>query len=125
MALAEEFDTSGPAVWHQLHLYFPVAVTKKDGQCKSTCCCYNELVVANFRTGSGVKWQKKVKNIYLLTLSFIYKLAFILFVMKPDAQTIGNIAVYGFRFCLPFTPEAVRKISIINLLLHDVYGCSM
>ena len=37
----------------------------------------------------------KVKNLYLLTLLFIYKLAFILFVMTPGAQTTGNIAVYG------------------------------
>ena len=36
------------------------------------------------------------KNVYLLTLWFIYKLAFILFVTTPVAQTIGNIAVYDF-----------------------------
>ena len=59
----------------------------------------NTLVVATtswwlhfFSTGGGVKGQK---NLYLLTLLFIYKLAFILFVMTPGAQTIGNIAVYG------------------------------
>ena len=28
------------------------------GQCKRTGCCYNELVVAIFRTGSGVKGKK-------------------------------------------------------------------
>ena len=47
--------------------------------------------MAIVRTGAGVKG----KNLYLLTLWFIYKLAFILFVMTPCAQTIGNIAVYG------------------------------
>ena len=30
-----------------------------------------------------------------MTLFFIYKLAFILFVMTPGAQTTGNIAIYG------------------------------
>ena len=62
------------------------------GQCKRTGGCYNELVVAFFSTGGGVKGKK---NLYLLTLWFIYKLAFILFVITPGAQTIGNIAVYG------------------------------
>ena len=61
------------------------------GQCKRTGCCYNELVVSFFRTGDGLKG----KNLYLLTLWFIYKLASILFVITPGAQTIGNIAVYG------------------------------
>ena len=62
------------------------------GQCKRTGGCYNELVVVFFSTGGGVKGKK---NLYLLTLLFIYKLAFILFVMTPGAQTTGNIAVYG------------------------------
>ena len=62
------------------------------GQCKRTGGCYNELVVAFFSTGGGVKGKK---NLYLLTLLFIYKLAFILFVMTPGAQTTGYIAVYG------------------------------
>ena len=62
------------------------------GQCKRTGGCYNKLVVAFFSTGGGVKGKK---NLYLLTLLFIYKLAFILFVMTPGAQTAGNIAVYG------------------------------
>ena len=62
------------------------------GQCKRTGGCYNELVVAFFSTGGGVKGKI---NLYLLTLLFIYKLAFILFVMTPGAQTTGNIAVYG------------------------------
>ena len=48
--------------------------------------------MAIFRTGAGVKGKKKL---YLLTLRFINRLAFILFVMTPGAQTIGNIAVYG------------------------------
>ena len=60
------------------------------GQCKRTGGCYNELVVAFFSTGGGVKGKK---NLYQLTLLFIYKLAFILFVMTPGAQTTGNIAV--------------------------------
>ena len=60
------------------------------GQCKRTSGCYNELVVAFYNTGGGVKIK-----LYLLTLLFIYKLAFILFVMTPGAQTTGNIAVYG------------------------------
>ena len=29
------------------------------GQCKSTGGCYNELVVAYFSTGGGVKWRKR------------------------------------------------------------------
>ena len=62
------------------------------GQCKRTGGCYNELVVAFYSTGGGVKGKK---NLYLLTLLFIYKLAFILFVMTPGAQTTSNIAVYG------------------------------
>ena len=28
------------------------------GQSKCTGGCFNELVVANFRTGAGVKWRK-------------------------------------------------------------------
>ena len=62
------------------------------GQCKLTGGCYNELVVTFFSTGGGVKGKK---NLYLLTLWFIYKLSFILFVMAPGAQTTSNIAVYG------------------------------
>ena len=62
------------------------------GQCKRTGGCYNTLVVAFYSTGGGVKGKK---NLYLLTLLFIYKLAFILFVMTPGAQTTGNIVVYG------------------------------
>ena len=62
------------------------------GQCKSTGGCYNELVVAYFVTGGGGKGKQ---NLYLLTLWFIYKLAFILFVMTPGAQTVGKITVYG------------------------------
>ena len=38
---------------------------------------------------------KGKQNLYLLTLWFIYKLAFILFVMTPGAQTVGKITVYG------------------------------
>ena len=34
------------------------------GQCKRTGGCYNELVVAFFSTGGGVKGEK---NLYLLT----------------------------------------------------------
>ena len=34
------------------------------GQCKRTGGCYNELVVAFFSTGGGVKGKK---NLYLLT----------------------------------------------------------
>ena len=65
---------------------------KHTGQCKRTGGCYNELVVAFYSTVGGVKGKK---NLYLLTLLFIYKLAFILLVMTPGAQTTGNIAVYG------------------------------
>ena len=65
---------------------------KHTGQCKRTGGCYNELVVAFYSTGGGVKGKK---NLYLLTLLFIYKLAFILFVMTPGAQATSNIAVYG------------------------------
>ena len=62
------------------------------GQCKRTGGCYNELVVAFYSTGGGVK-GKKIHTCF--TLLFIYKLAFILFVMTPGAHTTGNIAVYG------------------------------
>ena len=62
------------------------------GQCKCTGGCYNKLVVAFYSTGGGVKGKK---NLYLLTLLFIHKLAFILFVMTSGAQTTGKIAVYG------------------------------
>ena len=34
-------------------------VSLHTGQCKSTGGCYNELVVAYFSTGGGVKWQKR------------------------------------------------------------------
>ena len=33
--------------------------TLHTGQCKSTGGCYNELVVAYFGTGGGVKWWKR------------------------------------------------------------------
>ena len=69
-----------------------IKIINHTGQCKRTGGCYNELVVAFFSTGGGVKGKK---NLYLLTLLFIYKLAFNLFVMTPGAQTTGNIAVYG------------------------------
>ena len=69
---------------------FAEAVHTHTGQCKRTGGCYNELVVALFSTGGGVKGKE---NLYLLTLWFIYILAFILFVMIPGAQTTGNIAV--------------------------------
>ena len=58
-----------------------------NGKCISTGCYYNKLVLASIRTGAGVK---------SLPVDFIiYKLAFILFVMTPGAQTVSNIAVYG------------------------------
>ena len=74
------------------------------------CLCYslsviNTLVNVNAPVVATTSWwlhftapvvaKKGKKNLYLLTLSFIYKLAFILFVMTPGAQTTGNIAVYG------------------------------
>ena len=66
-------------------------MTKKHtGQCKRTGGCYNELVVAFFSSGGGVKGKKKS-----IPFDFICKLTFILFVMTPGAQTTGNIAVYG------------------------------
>ena len=75
-----------------LYCYINILKAPHTGQCKRTDGCYNELVVAFFSTDGGVKGKI---NLYLLTLLFIYKLAFILFVMTPGAQTIGNIAVYG------------------------------
>ena len=59
------------------------------GQCKSTGGCYNELVMAIFLTGADVKGKKSIPVDFM-----IYKLAFILFVMAPGAQTIVNVAVY-------------------------------
>ena len=39
---------------------------------------------------------EKVNKInFLLTLWFLYQLAFILFVITQGVQTVGNIAVYG------------------------------
>ena len=38
-------------------------------QCKRTGGCYNELVVIFYSTGGGVKGKK---NLYLLTLLFIF-----------------------------------------------------
>ena len=61
-------------------------------QCKSTDGCCNELVVAIFRTGAGVKVKKSITvGLYILVIS----LHLFLFVMTPGAQTIGNFAVYG------------------------------
>ena len=77
------------AHWHYKYIWDRYFHT---GQCKLTGGCYNELVVAFVSTRGGVKGKK---NLYLFTLLFIYKLAFILFVMTPGAQTTGNIAVYG------------------------------
>ena len=64
---------------------------KHTGKCKNTLGYYNELMQAKFRTGDDGKGKQ---NLYLLTL-FLYKLAFIVFVMTAGAQTVGNIAVYG------------------------------
>ena len=44
--LAERGKNNGNPDWHT-------------GQCKSTGGCYNELVVAYFGTGGGVKWRKR------------------------------------------------------------------
>ena len=57
------------------------------GQCKRTGGCYNELMVAFYSTGGGVKGKK---NLYLLNLLFIYKLAFILLEKSPRKR--GNIS---------------------------------
>ena len=56
-------------------------------ECKRTGGCYNELVVAFFSTGGGVKGKK-------IYTCWHYD-SFILFVMTAGAQTTGNIAVYG------------------------------
>ena len=63
------------------------------GKCKCTGGYYNDQVQAQFCTGVGVNGGKDNKNLYLLTLCFLYKLAFILFVMTPDTHTVGKIAV--------------------------------
>ena len=44
---------------------FLAIILNLTGQCKRTGGCYNELVVAFFSTGGGVKGKK---NLYLLTL---------------------------------------------------------
>ena len=38
------------------------------GQCKSTGGCYNELVVANFHTGAGVKIKKSIPVDFMIYL---------------------------------------------------------
>ena len=87
----QSFVKIKPSRKYEITLRFIVLI-HHTGQCKRTGGCYNELVVAFFSTGGGVKGKK---NLYPLTLLFICKLAFILFVMTPGAQTTGNIAVYG------------------------------
>ena len=82
------------------------------GQCKRTGECYKELVVAFFSSGGVVKGKK---NLYLLTLLFIYELALILFVMTPGAQTTGNIAVYGSAKQLVFKYR-------FGLQIQQIYG---
>ena len=51
-------------LWHQKYIHHQSGVSlhikaasKHTGQCKSTGGCYNELVVAYFGTGGGVKWR--------------------------------------------------------------------
>ena len=51
-----------------LNFYLPVSDKMHTGQCKSTGGYYNELVVAYYGTGGGVKCGKGKQNLYLLTL---------------------------------------------------------
>ena len=66
-----------------------------------TCGQENEFRLKGF---INLSRQKQNYGFYLFDISwylpakhviFIYKLAFILFVMTPGAHTTGNIAVYG------------------------------
>ena len=41
---------------------------KHTGQCKRTGCCYNELVVAFFSTGGGVKDKKSIPVDFMIYL---------------------------------------------------------
>ena len=45
--------------WLMGFLMRSATVEHHTSQCKSTGGCYNELVMANFRTVGGVKWQKR------------------------------------------------------------------
>ena len=42
------------------------------------------------------KMAESLKNLYLLTLLFLYTLALMLYVMKPGAQAVSNTAINGF-----------------------------
>ena len=62
--------------FNSLHIFrscvpFGTCKPPHTGQCKRTGGCYNELVVAFYSTGGGVKGKQ---NPYLLTLLFIYNL---------------------------------------------------
>ena len=50
--------TEGDIQWHGGHT----------GQCKRTGCCYNELVVAFFSTGGGVKGKKSIPVDFIIYL---------------------------------------------------------
>ena len=84
----ENYKATKPAV-NILSRYRPPTLVNVNAPVVATTSCWLHF----FSTGGGVK----AKKLYLLTLRFtrIYKLAFILFVMTPGAQTTGNIAVYG------------------------------
>ena len=47
------------SIWAQTCNCFSIYLHYHTGQCKSTGGCYNELMVAYFGTGGGVKWRKR------------------------------------------------------------------
>ena len=56
------YDGLAPKIVSEYNQELPQSQTADNphtGQCKSTGGCYNELVVAYFDTGGGVKWRKR------------------------------------------------------------------
>ena len=51
-----------------IEIIWPIKTHIHTGQCKSTCGCYNELVVAFYSTGGGVKGKK----IYTCWLYYLF-----------------------------------------------------
>ena len=67
MQILVNFEIEGTFIRKASRVQFKLfsGIVYHNGQCKRTGGCYNELVVAFFSTGGGVKGKK---NLYLLTL---------------------------------------------------------